>query len=549
MHNIKVAIMRRFKKIAGAVLLTVFIGSSIAYKSDFFEIAKQIEIYTTLFKELNLYYIDELDPAEVMDNAIEHTLNNLDPYTKFYDEQGVIDARIVAEGQYGGIGASVRYREGNLIVDQILKDYAADEAGLKVGDVIVAIDNTELKSQEEDFVRSLLRGLPDSEVKLEINRNGNSISKTIQRETVEINPVPYYTMIDDEVGYLAFIKFNRKASDEVKNAYEALKSQGMKQLIIDVRHNPGGLLNEAVEIVNFFIPKNQVVVTTRAKIDKWSSTFKTKNEPLDTEIPLAILIDDRSASASEILAGALQDYDRAVIVGQRSFGKGLVQRSRKLSYGTQLKLTISKYYTPSGRCIQELDYTNRVGDSIPKFSDGIVNEFTTQNGRKVYDGGGVSPDVEIAVNEKSEATQELLRSFGLFDFATQFCLDKETIEEASKFKLPEKTFKELQSFLEIHPESFELNSEELFEKAISEAQQESLELSNAYDDFMKVLNKQKINQLQSNKAEILDALEAEIVSRYYYKEGEYEHKVSFDNSIKKAVELLHNSQEYFALLN
>jgi len=540
--------MKRLKTKIIAFLLIVSIAISVSYKSDFFEIAKQIEIYTTLFKELNLYYVDEINPAEVMDKAIKSTLKSLDPYTRFYNEQDVIDAKISAEGAYGGVGALIVYRKGNLLVKEIFEGYPADKSGLKAGDEIIQIDDVILKEQSEELVRSLLKGLPNATIRVKLKRQEKELDFKIKRETIEIKAVPFYQMITDEVGYIAFVKFNRKASDEVKAAFEDLKSQGMKKLIIDVRHNPGGLLNEAVEIVNFFIPKNKIVVTTRAKLAKWSDTYKTRNNPLDIEIPLTILIDERSASASEILAGALQDYDRAVIVGSRSFGKGLVQRSRKLAYGTQLKLTISKYYTPSGRCIQELDYTHRKGNDIPKFSENGVHPFTTENGRVVYDGGGVLPDYKIERPNRTAATKRLLTSDGLFNYATNYYYLHPTISKASLFSLENEEFEFLKRYLEKHPKEFQLKSEKYFLEALKSANKDSLSISSEFQLLQDKLHVEKIASLDVNKKEIIAQLTLNIINHYYFKKGEYQHKIESDTVIKKAVELLDNKDVYARIL-
>ncbi len=541
--------MKHFKKKLTALFLVCAISISVSYKSDFFEIAKQIEIYTTLFKELNLYYIDEINPAEVMDEAIQNTLSNLDPYTRFYDEQGVEDAKIAAEGEYGGIGASIVYRDGNLIIREAYKDYPAHTSGLIAGDKVIKIDNVVLSEQSEELTRAMLRGLPNSTIKVQVQRQNQLLDFNITRETVEINPVPFYTMIDDEVGYISFIKFNRKASKEVKSAFIDLKSQGMQKLIIDVRHNPGGLLNEAVNIVNFFIPKNKVVVTTRAKLDKWSNTYKTRNEPLDLEIPITIIVDNRSASASEILAGALQDYDRAVIVGERSFGKGLVQRSRKLSYGTQLKLTISKYYTPSGRCIQELDYANRDGNSIPKFSDAGINEFKTENGRTVFDGGGVTPDIQTEKTERTEATKQLFSSDALFNYVTLYYYKNPLIADADVFQLDETEFDLFKMYLKNNPKSFQLKSEKEFEKALKKASDETINVDIQYQHLLNQIQIEKLESLEANKKEILSELTHKIVNRYYFKDGEYQQKISFDTAIQQSVQVLKNSDAYSDILN
>ena len=391
--------MKNFKLKKNTILFllvgTLFLTFS--FKSKFFEVAKQIEIYNTLFKELNMYYIDEINPAEFTNKAIKNTLKDLDPYTNFYNEQDVEDAKMRRVGEYSGIGTAVYYIKKGIQLKEIYKGFSADKAGLKAGDVIISIDGQSLKNMEREQLSMLLKGVPDSKVFVEIERQDKIIKKELIREKVVVNPVPFYKMIDDEIGYITLTRFNNKASSEVKKAYRSLKKEGMKRLVFDLRYNPGGSLLEAINISNFFIPKGKVIVTTKAKIKKWSNTYKGTNEPLDLKIPIVVLVNGRSASASEIVSGSLQDYDRAVIMGERSFGKGLVQRYRTLTYGNQLKLTISKYYTPSGRCIQELDYTNRNAKTgkVPKFSDNQINEFKTENGRTVFDGGGVMPDVEI----------------------------------------------------------------------------------------------------------------------------------------------------------
>lgn len=532
-----------------SVLIAIAIGLSVSFKSDFFEIAKQIEIYTTLFKELNLYYIDEINPAEVMERSIKQTLEDLDPYTQFYDEQGVIQARIVAEGEYGGIGAAILYKEEFLLVLEVLENYPAHKAGIIAGDRLLQINDTEVKDHEESIIMGMLNGNPNSELSVVVERQGALMDFKLIRERVEINPVPFYTMIDENIGYIAFTKFNRKASTEVKLAYDNLVTEGMNKLIIDVRGNPGGLLNEAIEIVNFFIPKNEVVVTTKAKLDKWSLDYKTKKDPIDLELPIAILIDDRSASASEILAGALQDYDRAAILGQRSFGKGLVQRSRELSYGTQLKLTISKYYTPSGRCIQELDYTNRVGDSIPKFSDGVVNAFKTQNGRVVYDGGGVTPDLTVAKTKTSKITEELYRANGFFDYTTSFYLSNPSITNASDFRIEPDEFEKLKQYLKEKPESFVLKSELALMESFGDLEYNTIAVRKEFQQIEERLHEQKLEELDQNKEEILEKLALSIVKRYYFKKGEFEYKLANDQTIAQAVSVLSDENKFASLLN
>lgn len=536
------------KIIGGFVIVAILI--SIGFQSKFFEIAKQIDIYTTLFKELNMYYIDEINPAELTEKSVNHMLQSLDPYTRFYDEQGVEDARIRSTGEYGGIGAVSIYFNKKLTIREILKNSPAEKYGIKPGDQILKIDETLVSDYNGESVAALLNGLPDTKVKLQIERQNKKIEIELVRKKIEINPVPYYAMLDTEVGYISFIKFNDKAGAEVKKAYLELKDEGMKKLIIDVRSNPGGLLNEAVKITNYFIPKNKIVVTTKAKTKQWSDTFKTRNEPIDLEIPVVILVNNRSASASEILAGSLQDYDRAVVIGERSFGKGLVQRYRKLTYGTQMKLTISKYYTPSGRCIQELDYTNRDGEKIPKFSDYGRKEYTTKGGRKVLGGGGVTPDVNIEKPETTKTTEILFNSEAFFNFATNYMYQNTTIAAPNAFNLKDSDFTNFTNYLENNHQDFKTLSEKEFEKALKKAEEEHLNQSikSNYKQLLENLQKDKIKEIEKNEEEILAKLTEEIVKRYYYAEGVYQQKAAHDKTIMKAKEILNNSKEYKKIL-
>jgi len=538
------------KKIVGLFII-ISIGISASFQSDFFEVAKQIDIYTTLFKELNMYYVDEINPGKVSSKAINHMLRNLDPYTQFYDEQGVEQARISSTGEYGGIGTLTRFKNKTLTIREVLKNSAAEVAGLKPGDKILKIDDILVKDYEDSGVSALLNGLPQTKVNLIIERQNNELDIVVTRKKVDVNSVPYYTMLDEEVGYISFTRFNEKAGSEVKKAILALKEDGMKKVIIDVRSNPGGLLIEAVKISNYFLPKNKVIVTTKAKIKKWSDTYKTTQTPLDLEIPIAILINNRSASASEILAGSLQDYDRGVIIGERSFGKGLVQRYRPLSYGTQMKLTISKYYTPSGRCIQELDYTNRDDKgNIPKFSDAGREKYTTEKGRVVFGSGGIQPDVDIEKPETTKTTETLFTSDAFFNFATQYFYANETIADPDKFKLGSSDFNDFITFVSNNHPDFETKTEAYFKDALKNAKTENLDgkLTKNYENLLNDIQEEKINELRKNKEEILQKITSEIVKRYYYSEGVYKQKAAFDTTILKAQEVLNNSAEYAKIL-
>jgi len=523
---------------------TVFVFFS--FKSNFFEVAKQIEIYNTLFKELNMYYIDEINPAELTNKAIKNTLKDLDPYTVFYDAQDIEDARIRKEGEYGGIGVSVYYLKKGIQINEIYKGYSADRAGLKVGDIIISIDEQPLKNMERDQLSLFLKGTPNSIFSIEILRQGELLKKEITRDKITVKAVPFAEMIDAETGYIALTRFNNNASFEVKKAFQKLKNQGMQRLVFDLRSNPGGSLLQSVNIANFFLPKGNVIVKTKAKVKKWSTTYRASNEPLDLEIPIVVLINGRSASASEIVSGALQDYDRAVIMGERSFGKGLVQSYRKLTYGTQLKVTISKYYTPSGRCIQELDYANRDSEGVvPKFSEQGIQEFKTSNGRIVFDGGGILPDVKIKTSNITEATNTLLKSKAIFNFSTHYYYQNLQIASVTNFDFKEGDFKKSTKYLKLDT-TFRTKQESLFSDAYHSITTQNI--STEFKGIQEKLLEDKIAEISKNKDILKKRLKEEIIKRYYYQEGVYLHHLKNDSIIKEAMMLLQNQDTYKRLL-
>ena len=527
--------------LVGTLLLTY------SFQSKFFEVAKQIEIYNTLFKELNMYYVDEINPAELTNKAIKNTLKDLDPYTNFYNEQDVETARIRRAGEYGGIGVSVYYSKKGIELQEIYKGFSADKAGLKAGDVIISVDNQSIKNMERDQLSMFLKGTPNSKFSVEVDRQGTILTKEITRDKVIVNPVPFAEMIDEETGYITLTRFNEKASSEVKKAYKKLKKLGMKKLVFDLRSNPGGSLLESIRISNFFLPKGKTIVTTKAKIKKWSNTYKTQNEPLDLQIPIVVLINERSASASEIVSGSLQDYDRAVLLGKRSFGKGLVQRYRDLMYGTQLKLTISKYYTPSGRCIQELDYTNRDDQGhIPKFSDRGVNAFKTQNGRTVYDGGGVKPDIEMNTTNRNKTTESLLQSRAVFNYVTRYYYNNKDFKDFENFEFKNSDFKDFTKYLKTDT-TFVTEQEALFKKAYLASQNSNI--SSEYNAIKEQLYKDKIDKISKNKDIISEILKIKILERYLYKEGVYKYNLTKDKVIANAVSLLKDNKQYYKILS
>ncbi len=530
-------------------VFVLFVGTVFvlfAFKSNFFEVAKQIEIYNTLFKELNMYYIDEINPADLTNKAIKNTLKDLDPYTVFYDAQDIEDARIRKEGEYGGIGVSVYYLKKGIQINEIYKGYSADKAGLKAGDIIISIDEQPLKNMERDQLSLFLKGTPNSTFSIEILRQGELIKKEISRDKITVKAVPFAEMIDAETGYIALTRFNNNASFEVKKAFQKLKNQGMQRLVFDLRSNPGGSLLQSVNIANFFLPKGNVIVKTKAKVKKWSTTYRASNEPLDLEIPIVVLINGRSASASEIVSGALQDYDRAVIMGERSFGKGLVQSYRKLTYGTQLKVTISKYYTPSGRCIQELDYANRDSEGVvPKFSEQGIQEFKTSKGRIVFDGGGILPDVKIKTSNRTEATNTLLKSKAIFNFSTHYYYQNSQIASVTNFDLKEGDFKKFTKYLKSDT-TFRTKQESLFSDAYNSITTQNI--STEFKGIQEKLLVDKIVEISKNKDILKKHLKEEIIKRYYYQEGLYLHHLKNDSVIKEAKMLLQNQDTYKRLL-
>jgi len=529
------------------VLAIVFLVAGSSFKSDFFEIAKQIEIFTTLFKELNMNYVDETNPGELMDSAIKNMLNELDPYTKFLNEQDVEDYKIRNAGEYSGIGALVRSYDDKLLIVEPYQDYPADKAGLKAGDEIIQIGDIKVADFDAN-ASELLKGANGTTVDVVFKRQGKNQTATIRREGVEVDAVPYYGMADEKTGYIVLSRFNRKASGQTKAAMIDLKGQGAERLILDLRGNPGGLLSEAINVTNLFVSKGELIVTTKSKVKKFNQEYKTKNQPVDTEIPLVVLINGSSASASEIVSGGLQDLDRAVVMGARSFGKGLVQRPLKLTYGTQLKVTISRYYTPSGRCIQSLDYWNRdeEGNAIRNTK---FNQFKTRKGRLVEDGGGVKPDVEIASLQTNDLIDALDDNGVIFDFATDFFY-KNTFEGVSDFSFSDGDYGAFKNFAQKSDFTFKTETEKLLEQQLN-ADETLLgpDVQNSYKNLLLTINKGKVNALDTYKREIAKKLTDELVKRYFYRRGLYDYNLQHDDAILTAVSLLNDSSKYSNILN
>ncbi|GAA4310290.1 S41 family peptidase [Pontixanthobacter gangjinensis] len=529
-------------------LIGIFIGT-VSFKSDFFEIAKQIEIFTTLFKEINMNYVDETNPAALMDTAIKSMLTDLDPYTNYWNEQDVEAARINSAGEYTGIGAQVKAGPEAITIIEAYKDYPADKAGLKAGDEIIKIGNINVADFKED-AGELLNGAPNSDINITYRRQGEIKSTSLKRSAVELNAVPFYKLLEDNSGYIVLSRFNAKASTEVGRAVKDLKNQGASKIILDLRGNPGGLLNEAINVSNIFIPEGELIVTTKSVIEKYNREYFTRKEPIDTKIPLVVLVDGRSASASEIVAGAIQDLDRGVIVGARSFGKGLVQRPRELAYGTQLKITISRYFTPSGRCIQALDYRRRSEDGKAirtRVED--YNEFKTRNGRKVYDGGGILPDVKMETSEFSDITQSLLYQDAIFDYATKYYYSHD-ISKAEDFSFTDSDFNDFKNYLANSDFEYQTATEKELAEMMEKAEDEELKvkISSEVDRIESQISEFKKQELDRKKPEITSLLTDEIIKRYFYKEGLYEYYTTHNPEISKAQEILNDASAYSRIL-
>lgn len=544
--------MKKITKLSLASLAGVLLIFSVAFKPDYFEISKQLDIFTNVFKEVSLYYVDETQPGELMTEAMESMLESLDPYTTYIPEERVEDFKIQTTGNYGGIGASIRKRGDEIVLTTPYEGFAADKAGFKAGDRILEVDGKPITGKSTSDVSTALKGAAGTEVTLKVERAGKEITKTFEREDVHVNSVPYYGMLDEHVGYIVLTSFTDKASKEVKAALKELKKENELQgLVLDLRGNPGGLLNEAVNITNIFIEKGKEVVDTKGKMEEWEKTYKTLNSPEDLEIPVAVLINRGSASASEIVSGTLQDYDRAVIIGQRSFGKGLVQQTRQLSYGAQLKVTIAKYYTPSGRCIQAINYAERDNDgSVVKIPDSLRTQFTTTNGRPVFDGGGIDPDIEMEPEDLSPIIISLYKEMLLFDWVTEYARTHESIAPAKEFELTDAEYESFVKWVEDKDFHYDTDTEKALVKLEKAAKDEAYfaDLEAEIEDLRKRYESRQNNDLEANKAQIKRLLEEEIASRYYYDSGRIANALHSDKEIAKALEVLQNKETYQGVL-
>ena len=545
------------KKKLKIVLLTIVMSSfaifSTGVSESYFEIAKNLDIFNSLYKELNSLYVDDTDPGELMKESIDHMLESLDPYTTYIPESEIEDFRFMTTGQYGGIGAVITKRDEHVYISEPYEGFAAQKSGLMAGDKILEINGTSAKNKSTEEVSKILKGQPGTSVNLLIERKSvtEPFNVVFDREKVTINSVSYSDYIKNNIGYVKLRSFTRGCAEQLrKSIVELDNKEDLKGLILDLRSNPGGLLNESVDIANLFIDKGELIVSTKGKISSWDKEYIAKKSPIFKNLPLVVLINNTSASASEIVSGSIQDLDRGVIIGKKSFGKGLVQQTRKLPYNSELKLTVAKYYIPSGRCIQAIDYSNRNEDgSVGVIADSLLTEFRTRNGRKVYDGGGITPDIITAENYPVNLIKSLVKERLFFDFATDFRINNDQL--SYDFILTEQDFSDFIYFLSDKKYEYITKTESAIEKLKEKSKTENyfIEIEDELNLLLTKYYESKKDDLNKNKQTIKEILTSEIMSRYYYQKGRIKASLNFDQDVKKAIEILENEKEYNALLN
>ena len=547
--------MKKIRKYALILGLSIASILSLGFADNFFEISKNLDIFSSLYKELNIYYVDETDPGELMKTGIDAMLESLDPYTTYIPESEKEDFEFMTTGQYGGIGAVITKNGDWVYVSEPYEGFPADKAGLIAGDKFVEIAGETVQGKSTQDVSKVLKGEPNTGVKVLIEREGldKPFEVEIIREEIKLNSVPYYGLIADSIGYIKTRSFTRNISKEVIDAYRQMNSDDeLKGLVLDLRGNPGGLLNEAIMMANIFVDRGKEIVFTKGKVKEWDKSYKTRNEAIDTEIPLVVLINRSSASASEIVSGAVQDLDRGIVIGQRSFGKGLVQQTRKLSYNAQLKVTTAKYYIPSGRCIQALDYSNRDEDgSVGKVADSLRTEFKTLvNGRSVFDGGGITPDISIEPQKFSNILRSLVSKRHIFNFANQFRRANDSIVEAKTFVIEDDVYNQFKQYLHDKEYEYETKTEKAIKDLEKDAEGEKylIDLQEQLDAITSKMEESKTNDIERFRAEISELLEMEIVTRYYYQKGKIETTIKHDEDLAKAIEVLNDISVYNAIL-
>ena len=548
----------RTKKVGIVVVgICVFAISFYSFKQDDknFQIAKNLDIYYTLFRELNLFYVDDIEPNKLVKTSIDKMLQSLDPYTNFIPEDDVEDFRFMTTGEYAGIGALISKQKGKIVIAEPYEGFPAQKSGLKAGDVLLEVAGKSTEKLSTEDVSNLLKGPASKPVLVKIQRYGQKSPKEIEiiREKIQIDPVPYYGMLDKETGYIRLSNFTADCTERVKIALIELKEKhGAKTLVLDLRSNPGGLLMEAVRIANLFIPKGQEIVSTKGKVKQWDKVYNATENPIDTVMPIAVLVNRGSASASEIVAGAIQDLDRGMIIGTRTFGKGLVQTTRDLSYNAKLKITTAKYYIPSGRCIQALDYSHRNADgSVGIVPDSLISKFKTKKGRVVFDGGGVAPDVTVEDETLSNLSSNLAAQSVIFDFATYFNSKTEKIASPEEFTITPEIYADFIQFVKNQDFKYESKTEEQLDNLVDVAKREKYyDLSKDEFDKLKGMLGHNLDQdFEHFKKEISEMLVDEIVSRYYYQKGAIKSALRDDSDVSKALDVLHKPEGYAAIFD
>ncbi len=544
----------RYTKLIFGILTVLIISNSLGrvHAQKAFEVSKNLEIFTTLYKELNTYYVDELQPTDLMETGIGSMLETLDPYTVYIPESQIEDVRVMTTGKYGGIGALIQKQGDHVVITEPYKDSPSDKVGLKAGDKIIAIDGKSMVGLNSSDVSELLKGEAGTMFNMEIERFGVRKTMEIIRENIKIPDITFHDVLDNQMGYIKLTGFTHKAAVKFKQAYTELKAETpLNGLIIDLRDNGGGLLNEAVDIVNLFVPKDELVVNTIGRLADRSKTYKTRFEPMDTEIPIVVLVNNQSASASEILSGSIQDMDRGVVMGHRTYGKGLVQNVIPLSYNSQLKVTVAKYYIPSGRCIQAIDYSHKDENGhFTKIPDSLVSEFSTKNGRKVYDGGGVQPDVKTDLPEIGEVTINLFAKNMIFDFVNDFYSKNSQIVPPNEFEISEAIYNDFIQYLKDNKFTYTTMTERKFEELRIIAEEENYKdnLEALLSSLEKEVASCKENDLEIYKDQIQEILKGEIVTRYYYQSGRVEAMLKKDPEVNEALKLLSAKDRYKEIL-
>lgn len=533
-----------------AIFLSLNIGFA---QNNSFETLKSLEIMDQIYEHLDLYFVDETKNGQLAKTGIDAMLKELDPYTVYYHESNIEDYRLMTTGQYGGIGALIRKMGDFSYISEPYEGKPAQVAGLKAGDKIVSIDGKSMEKKSTEEVSDALKGPKGTSFELVVERTGEGKKNfKITRDEIKLPDVPYFGMLQGKVGYVKLNSFTQTAAADVKSAIEKLQADGMQELVLDLRGNGGGLLIEAVKIVNFFVAKNQVVVTTKGRVAEENRTYKTLEDPFAPNMPLVVLIDGGSASASEILAGSLQDLDRAVVIGENSFGKGLVQRTYDLKYGSKIKITIAKYYTPSGRCVQRLEYYDKESGAKPKeVADSLLKTFYTKNGRPVIDGRGIDPDVEVTLEDLSRLSAMLLVKNHIFNYATQFATQNAQIAAAGTFQLTDAQYADFKRYVMAQPDfDYTTASEEALRKMKETAEKEGYfeDVAAEYIVMLEKVTPSKDRDLDKFKKEISELLEDEIISRYYYQEGRTIQQLKADPVVQKGIEILQAPTQYNTIL-